>query len=60
MVDIIEVKTPAQRREFVTFPTRMYRDVPQYIPGTYEDDREDWDEKKKPAFAYCHDPCCLA
>ena len=60
MVEIIEVKTPAQRREFVTFPTKMYRDVPQYIPGTYEDDMEDWDEKKNPAFAYCQARCWLA
>ena len=60
MVTITEVKTKKQRREFVTFPVKMYRDVPQYIPNTYDDDLQDWDPKKNPAFAYCDARCWMA
>lgn len=60
MVDIIEVKTRKQRKIFVEFPTKFYHDVPQYIPNTYDDDMQDWDSKKNPAFAYCEARCFLA
>lgn len=38
MIHITEVTTKAQLRQFVNFPIDLYRDVPQYIPGTYSDD----------------------
>ena len=53
MVSIVEVTTKAQLRRFVEYPMELYKDVPQYIPGTYDDDLEDWDRKKNPAFEYC-------
>lgn len=43
MIHITEVTTKAQLRQFVNFPIDLYRDVPQYIPGTYSDDLADWD-----------------
>ena len=43
MVSIVEVTTKAQLRRFVEYPMELYKDVPQYIPGTYDDDLEDWD-----------------
>ena len=46
MVSIVEVTTKAQLRRFVEYPMELYKDVPQYIPGTYDDDLEDWDRKK--------------
>ncbi len=60
MVSITEVKTKAQRRIFAEFPTKFYRDVPQYIPNTFDDDLNDWDPKKNPAFEYCDARCWLA
>lgn len=60
MVSIIEVTTKAQLRRFVSFPCELYKDVPQYIPGTYDDDLQDWDPKKNPAFEYCQARCWLA
>ena len=60
MVSIVEVKTKQQRRLFVEFPTKMYKDVPQYIPGTFDDDMQDWDPEKNPAFAYCEARSWLA
>ena len=56
MVSIVEVTTKAQLRRFVEYPMELYKDVPQYIPGTYDDDLEDWDRKKNPAFEYCQAP----
>ena len=53
MVSIVEVTTKAQLRRFVEYPMELYKDVPQYIPGTYDDDLEDWDRKKNPAFECC-------
>ncbi len=60
MVKIVEVTTRAQRKVFVEFPTKMYKDVPQYIPNTYDDDLNDWDPEKNPAFEYCEARCWLA
>ena len=60
MVEIKEVTTKKERRLFVEFPTKFYKDVPQYIPNTYSDDLEDWDPKKNPAFEYCDAKCWLA
>lgn len=60
MIHITEVTTKAQLRQFVNFPIDLYRDVPQYIPGTYSDDLADWDREKNPAFSYCEARCWLA
>ena len=59
MVSIVEVTTKAQLRRFVEYPIELYKDVPQYIPGTYDDDLQDWDRKKNPAFEYCQARCWL-
>lgn len=60
MVVVKEAKTKAELRKFVDFPNRMYREVPQYIPGFYSDDLQDWDRKKNPAAEYCDWKCFLA
>ena len=60
MVSIVEVKTLAQRKRFVDYPNQLYKDVPQFVPATYDDDLSDWDSKKNPAFAYCEARCWMA
>ena len=60
MVELVEVTTYAQRKAFVEFPTKMYADVPQYIPNTFADDMDDWDPAKNPAFEYCEARSWLA
>ncbi len=60
MVSIVEVTTKAQLRKFVDLPNEMYKDVPEFVPATYDDDLSDWDPKKNPAFAYCDARCWLA
>ena len=53
--DIIikEVTTKADLRRFVDYPNVLYKDVKAYIPAIFEDDMDDWDPKKNPAFSYC-------
>ena len=53
MVSIIEVTTKSQLRQFVEYPNILYKDVPQFVPATFDDDMSDWDKKKNPAFEYC-------
>ena len=60
MVSIVEVTTKAQLRKFVDYPNQLYKDVPQFVPATYDDDLSDWDPKKNPAFSYCDARCWLA
>ena len=38
MVEIKEVKTKKQRREFVEFPLRLYKDNPYFVPPLYGDE----------------------
>ncbi len=37
-INIIEVKTGKQRREFVNFPLRLYKDCPYFVPPLYGDE----------------------
>jgi GNAT superfamily N-acetyltransferase len=60
MVSIVEVTTKAQLKKFVDYPNQLYKDVPQFVPATFDDDMSDWDPKKNPAFAYCDARCWLA
>lgn len=59
-LEIVEVKTRAQLRKFVTVPNVMYKDIEQFVPSFYGDDLADWDPKKNPAFAYCEARAFLA
>lgn len=60
MVTIREVKTERDRRIFSDFPNKLYKDVPQYIPPLYADDRGDWTPRLNPAFCYCDVKAFLA
>lgn len=51
-VQISEVTTKAELREFVEFPMRLYRDHPYYVPPLINDELEIWSEEKNPAFKY--------
>lgn len=59
-VVIKEVLTKADRKIFVDFPNRFYRDEPNFVPAFYGDDMADWDPDKNPAFAYCEAKAFLA
>ncbi len=59
-VTICEVTTKGQLKQFVDFPNKLYRDVPQFVPAFFGDDMADWDKKKNPAFQYSEARCWLA
>ena len=40
MIEVREVKTCRQRREFLAFPNRLYRGNPSYVPALYMDERK--------------------
>ncbi len=60
MVEIKEVLNRADLKRFVTYPNRLYRDVPQYMPPLISEDMADWNRKANPAFSYCEARCWLA
>lgn len=44
-IKIIEVKSRAERREFVNFPLRLYRDCPYFVPPLYGDEMKIFTEE---------------
>lgn len=52
MITISEVRTRKQRREFIEFPLRLYRDNPCFVPPLYSD------EKKLFRDDYVYNDCC--
>ncbi|MBO7274344.1 MAG: GNAT family N-acetyltransferase, partial [Clostridia bacterium] len=57
---IKEVTTNRDRRRFVDFPNQLYKNEPNYVPGFFDDDIDDWNPRKNPAFEYCEAKCFLA
>ncbi|MDE7454933.1 MAG: N-acetyltransferase [Clostridia bacterium] len=39
MVDIFEVKTKKQQKEFIEFPLKLYKDNPYFVPPLYGDEK---------------------
>ena len=39
MVEIKEVKSKKDRREFIKFPLRLYKDNPYFVPALYADEK---------------------
>ena len=60
MLEIREVKTKADLKKFVTYPNKLYKDVPQYMPPLVSEDLADWNPKANPAYEYCECRCWLA
>jgi len=53
MIEIKEVKTRKQLRDFIYFPFSLYKDNPYWIPPLVMDEYNTLDSKKNPAFEYC-------
>lgn len=53
MVDIVEVKTRKQLRDFIMFPFKLYKDCPYWVPPLIMDEFNTLNKKKNPAFEYC-------
>lgn len=57
---ICEVTNKGLLKKFADFPNILYKDIPEYIPGFYQDDMDDWTPDKNPAFEYCEAKAFLA
>ena len=53
MIELQEVKTGKQRKEFVDFPIKLYRDDPNYMPGVFSDSLATITPEKNKAFNFC-------
>lgn len=53
MVEIREVKTKKDLREFLSFPTRLYKHVPQAVPDLYREEKAYFTPGVNPAYDYC-------
>ena len=45
MIKIIEVKNRKDRKEFLNFPLRMYKDNPNFVPPLYADEKKMFTKK---------------
>ncbi len=53
MVEITEVCSRSQLRQFVAFPEQLYRAHPYYVPKLVDDELATLSREKNPAFDYC-------
>ncbi|NLM12024.1 MAG: GNAT family N-acetyltransferase [Clostridiaceae bacterium] len=53
MIEIVEVKTRKQLRDFILFPFKIYKDNPYWVPPLIMDEFNTLDKRKNPAFEYC-------
>ena len=53
MIEIIEVKTGKERKEFVSFVCDLYRDEPKYMPAVFSDALASMTPEKNKAFNFC-------
>ena len=59
-ITVREVRSKRDRRLFVDFPNKLYRDNPYYVPPMYADELADMDARKNPAFSYAQAKYFLA
>jgi len=50
MIDISEVTTKAELKQFVTFPFQLYKNHPYWVPPLIKDEMETLDKDKNPVF----------
>ena len=53
MLTIREVKTHKDRKQYVTFPNKLYKDCENFVPYMVMDEMANIDPEKNPAFSYC-------
>jgi len=59
-LEIREVHTSKQMKDFVKFPLSLYKNHPFYVPALIFDDLATLDPKKNPAYDFCESVCFLA
>ena len=59
-IEIREMKTAAQRRKFILFPDRLYKDNECYVPNLVFDESDTLNPKKNPAAGFCESALYMA
>lgn len=52
LIQIREVKTAAELKEFIRFPLQLYKDNPYYVPPLISEEKEALDHDKNPVFKH--------
>jgi GNAT superfamily N-acetyltransferase len=60
MVNIVTVGTEKQLKEFISFPTKLYKKVWQAVPDLYSEEKAYLTQKTNPAYDYCETKLFLA
>ncbi len=60
MIEIVEVKTRKQLKQFAIFPIKLYKDCPYYVPSFISDDINICDDKKNLSKGTSDVKCFLA
>ncbi|HEY8444805.1 MAG TPA: GNAT family N-acetyltransferase [Bacilli bacterium] len=60
MVIIKEVLTKKDLKKFIEFPVELYRDSPYFVPCLFEEEMENFNPKKNPAYEFCETRLFLA
>lgn len=59
-VTISRVQNRRAFREFLTFPSKLYKDMPAFVPPLIMDDADTLNPKKNPAYEFCDAAMYLA
>lgn len=59
-VTISRVQNRKAFKEFLTFPLKLYKDMPAFVPPLIFDDRDTLDPRKNPAYEFCDAAMYLA
>ncbi len=60
MVEIVEVKTKRQFKKFATFPIKLYKNCPYYVPSFVTDEKNIADKKRNLSLGTSDVKCFLA
>ena len=53
MIIVKEVTSRALRKAFVTFPVKLYKNCPYFVPALYSDEMKEFNPKKNPNLEEC-------
>lgn len=59
-VEIRRVQSRHELRLFVTFPERLYKDSPYWVPALQSDEYDTFNPRKNAAYGFCEADCFLA
>lgn len=60
MIELKEVKTKADLKKFLEFPSKLYAGCPYYVPSLYMDEASALNPKQNAAYEYCETRIMLA